>query len=210
MISQQAPLATRFMGNLPGGPLADQSLELDERQLVLASQQGDIAAYGALVRKYQDQLCSALRYMCGSFSDAQDAAQEAFLRAFLKLNTYNGSSSFYTWLYRIAVNITINEYRRRKTRIAATRTLPDNSSSCTDFRSPDEQLLREERVGQVRNALDRLSLEHRTILVLREMENCDYDQIAVLLDVPVGTVRSRLHRARIELRRELSLVAMDD
>jgi RNA polymerase sigma-70 factor (ECF subfamily) len=65
-------------------------------------------------------------------------------------------------------------------------------------------------VGQVRNALDRLSLEHRTILVLREMENCDYDQIAVLLDVPVGTVRSRLHRARIELRRELSLVAMDD
>src|SRR6187455_546720 len=77
MISQQAPLATRFMGNLPGGPLADQSLELDERQLVLASQQGDIAAYGALVRKYQDQLCSALRYMCGSFSDAQDAAQEA-------------------------------------------------------------------------------------------------------------------------------------
>jgi RNA polymerase sigma-70 factor, ECF subfamily len=107
-------------------------------------------------------------------------------------------------LYRIAVNSLITEYRRRRTRsnTERSRTLSEERQSVKP-ESPDERLLRDERVRQVQQALANLSAEHRTILVLREFENCDYEEIARLLGIPVGTVRSRLHRARLELRDEL-------
>src|SRR5205085_1282699 len=125
------------------------------------------------------------------------AAQEAFLRAYLKLHTYNGTSAFYTWLYRIAVNAFISDHRKRRTQVSTeqNRWLCDHSQRDASPR-PDDSILRDERVKQVQAALNSLSSEHRTILVLREMENCDYDEIASLLNVPIGTVRSRLHRAR--------------
>src|SRR5262245_15740913 len=121
MVSQYAPLATRFVGSLPSVPTT--TTELDESQLIAAAQQGDAAAYGSLVRKYQNRLCSSLWHVCGSHTDAEDAAQEAFLKAFLKLGTYNGSSAFYTWLYRIAVNVVISQHRKRQTRTSNERCL---------------------------------------------------------------------------------------
>jgi RNA polymerase sigma-70 factor (ECF subfamily) len=205
MLSQHAPLATRFLGHLPNVPTNSTTTELDEAQLIADSKRGDAAAYGQLVRKYQDRLCSSLRNICGSVADAQDAAQEAFLRAYLKIDTYSGASAFYTWLYRIAMNIVISEHRRQKTRIVSRQELARQSDARgAEMPAPDQRLMTEERVTQIRQALDKLSSEHRTILVLREMEDCDYDEIASLLAVPVGTVRSRLHRARLELRRELT------
>jgi RNA polymerase sigma-70 factor (ECF subfamily) len=178
--------------------------DTDEALLIAASRRGDAHAYGALVRKYQDRLCTSLYHVCGSLADAQDAAQEAFLRAYLKLGSYNGSSAFYTWLYRIAVNAVISEHRKRQTRTTTERacSLGDDSYSAKSV-CPDERLLRQERVEQVQQALANLSDEHRTILVLREIESCDYDEIAMLLAIPIGTVRSRLHRARLMLREEL-------
>lgn len=204
MVAQYTSLATRFAVNSPVARPNCNLMDADEAQLIAASQQGDAEAYGSLVRKYQTRLCTSLRHVCGSVADAQDAAQEAFLKAFLKLKSYTGASAFYTWLYRIAVNVAISEQRRRRTRNLGEHNLSMRESvRCSDFHSPDEPLLREERVAEVRKALDSLSVEHRTILVLREIEDCDYDEIAGLLAVPVGTVRSRLHRARLELRREL-------
>jgi len=205
MISPYAPLAERFVDSLPPALIENPATELDEAQLIAASRRGDATAYGYLVRKYQRRLCTSLFHMCGSSADAQDAAQEAFLQAFLKLNTYTGASAFYTWLYRIAANALITEYRKRRTRANTER----SRSFCDEHFSlksecPDEGLLRQERVKQVQQGLANLSSEHRTILVLREIENCDYDEIAQLLSIPIGTVRSRLHRARIELREELN------
>ena len=185
--------------------------EPTDSQLIAASQRGDAAAYGSLVRRYQSRLCSSLWHVCGSREGAEDAAQEAFLRAYLKLNNYTGASAFYTWLYRIAVNIIISDHRKRRTRVSTeqNRWLCDRSQRDASPR-PDDSVLRDERVKQVQTALNSLSSEHRTILVLREMENCDYDEIASLLNVPIGTVRSRLHRARLELRSRLAAVESEE
>jgi RNA polymerase sigma-70 factor (ECF subfamily) len=205
MLSASAPLATRFIANLQQVPDTPNVPEPTDAQLIAAAQNGDAAAYGSLVRKYHSRLCSSLWHICGSRSDAEDAAQEAFLRAYLKLRNYTGASAFYTWLYRIAVNVVISDHRKRKTQATTeqNRMICDRSQR-DDSELPDDPLLREERANQVRQALNSLSSEHRTILVLREMESCDYDEIASLLNVPIGTVRSRLHRARLELRERLA------
>src|SRR3954465_9941246 len=112
MVSTSAPLAPRFLANLQQVPGAANLPETTDAQLIAAAQRGDAAAYGAIVRKYQTRLCSSLWHVCGSRADAEDAAQEAFLRAYLKLNNYNGASAFYTWLYRIAVNVIISDHRK--------------------------------------------------------------------------------------------------
>src|SRR5262249_354978 len=138
-------------------------------------------------------------------------AQEAFLRAYLKLNSYTGASAFYTWLYRIAVNVVISDHRKRRTQVSTeqNRWLCDQTQRDASPR-PDDSLLREERVNLVQQAPNSRSSEHRTLPVPREMENCDYAEIASLLHVPVGTVRSRLHRARLELRNRLTEVESQD
>ncbi|HEY2414725.1 MAG TPA: sigma-70 family RNA polymerase sigma factor [Pirellulaceae bacterium] len=207
MLPVSAPLATRFIANLQQVPDTSRLPEPTDNQLIAAAKRGDAAAYGALVSKYQVRLCSSLWHVCGSREVAEDTAQEAFLRAYLKLGNYTGASAFYTWLYRIAVNLIISDHRKRKTQTCTeqNRMLCDQSQGDNSER-PDDSLLRQERVKQVQQALNNLSSEHRTILVLREMESCDYDEIASLLNVPIGTVRSRLHRARLELRQRLAVM----
>jgi RNA polymerase sigma-70 factor (ECF subfamily) len=134
--------------------------------------------------------------------EAEDVAQEAFVQAFLKLSSFKGQSHFYTWLFRIARNQAVSRFRRtRKTSSI------DGSESpvalLANEASPDQRMLQNEAVSQVQLALSRLSEEHRAILVLRELEDMDYDAIAEALELPVGTVRSRLHRARMQLKSEL-------
>jgi RNA polymerase sigma-70 factor, ECF subfamily len=195
---------TQFPNSLTAPSELGTAGEPNESQLVAASQRGDSAAYGTLVCKYQDRLCSALRHVCRSNADAQDAAQEAFLKAYLRLKTYTGASAFYTWLYRIAINIAMSEHRRRQARARRETSRSLESSPVSEAtQSADSQLLREERRAEVQRALARLSDDQRSILILREMEEFDYDQIASILSIPVGTVRSRLHRARLALRQEL-------
>ena len=179
-------------------------VEQDDGQLIRAACQGDTAAFGGLVRKYQVRLCTSLTHICGSLDDAEDVAQEAFVQAYLKLRTFAGGSAFYTWLYRIAVNAAISRRRRRREQTSVDSKREELGLEPLDSgERADERLLREERAVQVRRALDRLSDEHRTILVLREIDDCDYDQIAQILQLPVGTVRSRLHRARLQLKEQL-------
>ena len=177
-----------------------------DEALIAAVRSGNVAAYGELVLKYQSRLCASLFHICGSRTDAEDAAQEAFLRAFTKLSSYTGASAFYTWLYRIAVNAVITQRRRHRTWSEGerVRSRPDDAA-CPAAERPDQRMLRAERAIAVQKALAALSDEYRTILVLREVEDFDYDEIATTLEIPLGTVRSRLHRARLELRRVLEV-----
>jgi RNA polymerase sigma-70 factor (ECF subfamily) len=130
--------------------------------------------------------------------------QEAFVQAFLKLDTFKRKSAFYTWLYRIAFNVSISRRRRKKVEVSVDQHRELTGEEPTDGGDgPGELMLREEQVEQVRSAMASLNEEHRTILVLREMEGCCYETIADILELPVGTVRSRLHRARLQLREQL-------
>jgi RNA polymerase sigma-70 factor (ECF subfamily) len=131
-------------------------------------------------------------------------AQEAFVLAFLKLATFRGQSQFYTWLFRIARNLSVSRFRRaRKTASLDAVESGGSQLLLSDEPAPDRQLLVEEAGTRVREALARLSEEHRAILILRELDELDYDAIAAALELPVGTVRSRLHRARLQLKAEL-------
>src|SRR5436305_10036909 len=166
MVSHYAPLATRFVRSLPAPRSVVAAVEPDDARLIAAARSGNAAAYGSLVRKYQDRLCSSLCHICGSMADAQDAAQEAFLRAYLKLSTYTSASAFYTWLYRIAVNAVISEHRKRQSRSETERRRSQPAlAPGPPSERPDQRLLREEGAAQVQSALEALSDEHRAILI---------------------------------------------
>jgi RNA polymerase sigma-70 factor (ECF subfamily) len=190
-----------------GVRLSGAYVERDERSLIQAACRGEAAAFGSLVHKYQDRLCSSLLHLCGTFDEAEDVAQEAFIQAYVKLGSFAGESAFYTWLYRIAVNAAISRRRRKREQTSVDVNREEHGlEPLDDAEQADERLLREERAVQVQRALSRLSDEHRAILVLREVEDCDYDRISQILELPVGTVRSRLHRARLQLKEQLDTV----
>jgi len=179
---------------------------LDDHELIAGTLRGDSVAFDGLVRKYQDRLLSAVVHVAGSRVEAEDVVQDAFVQAYLKLPSFAGGSSFYTWLYRIALNGAISRRRKRRgATVEHTRDLAANEPADTT-EPPTDRLLRDERAAQVRRALSELPDEFRVVLVLREMEGCDYDTIAKILELPIGTVRSRLHRARLQLKTQLTLV----
>jgi len=177
---------------------------LNDQDLIDRTLQGQADAFGELVSRYQDRLYRNLVVVTGRTEDAEDVAQEALALAFQRLSSFGGRSQFYTWLYRIAMNLWISQ-RRRKSALVPLQSLhgasPLEPAAVGD--SPADPLLRAEQVDLVRRALAALPEEYRTILALRELDGCDYDTIAEMIDVPVGTVRSRLHRARLQLKSEL-------
>ena len=183
---------------------------IDDARLIAKSLHGDSAAFGQLVRKYQDRLFNTVMHVAGSREEAEDVVQEAFVQAFVKLASFHGNSAFYTWLYRIAFNVAVSRRRRKKNEVSLTGGREDSPREpADDAEPPGEHLLREERAHLVHEALASLSDEHRTILVLREMEGFEYEQISEILDLPTGTVRSRLHRARLQLRDQLKTMLAD-
>jgi RNA polymerase sigma-70 factor (ECF subfamily) len=172
-----------------------------DADLVEAALRGDRDAFGELVERYQDRLFNMLVRITGSHEDAADAAQDAFVQAYQKLATFRGASQFYTWLYRIAMNQALSRRRRRR----PTASIDAGKDAVGDEpvdagESPEGCMLSRERAEHVQTALARLGEQHRKILVLREMEGCSYEAIADILQLPVGTVRSRLFRARMQLR----------
>jgi RNA polymerase sigma-70 factor (ECF subfamily) len=172
----------------------------DDAQLIEQTLAGQSAAFGQLVRKYQDRLYNTLLHVVGHAEDARDVVQDAFVQAFVKLDSFQRSSAFYTWLYRIAFNVAVSHHRRRRVASSVEQLREQSGAEPLDGGDdPHTQLERAERCRQVRQALGELSEEHRAILVLREIDGCCYETIAEILDIPVGTVRSRLHRARLQL-----------
>lgn len=164
--------------------------------------------FGELVQKYQDRLYNTVVHVVGNAEDAKDVVQEAFVQAFLKLDTFQGASAFYTWLYRIAFNIAATHRRRRIAMRSVEQVRRDEGRGKDGEDNPAEHAQRNERCQQVREAIAQLNEEYRLVLVLREIDGCCYESIAEILDLPVGTVRSRLHRARLQLREDLKEVLM--
>ena len=179
----------------------------EDVELIDACLCGDSASFGQLVTKYQNRLFNTLCHVVSSPEEAEDVVQEAFVQAFVKLATFKRNSAFYTWLYRIAFNTAISRGRRKRPEVSVEATRDAIGDEPMDANeAATERVLREERAVQIHQALGELSDEHRSILVLREMEDLSYDEIAEILDLPVGTVRSRLHRARTQMRDQLKEV----
>lgn len=178
----------------------------DDHSLVAASRAGQTEAFGVLIRRYQDRLFPTIVRLVGSAEDAQDVLQDAFVRGFEKLDQFHGESSFYTWIYRIAINLALSGHRKSRNRRFSRLNQPGKNQPVVDpaDRSPESDpslaLERLEREAIVEAALGELGPEHRAVVILKDFDGRRYEEISALLNIPVGTVRSRLHRARSELR----------
>lgn len=171
-----------------------------EAALIAQAQRGDRQAYGELVRQYYAGVVNVAYRLCGDSDQAQDAAQEAFLRAWLNLPSFRPGTSLRNWLYRIAVNAALDALRRERKTIEAA---PDDLPLTDPANGPELELLQRERVRLVRDALLSLPEASRAVLVLREYGELSYQEIATVLEIPIGTVMSRLNSARAQLKRLL-------
>ena len=197
-----------------------------ELDLIKKAQLGDRGAYGRLVQLYQDRLYNAVLRVIGDHDEARDVAQETFTRGLDKIDSFRGDASPYTWLFRIATNLSISRLRKvQRRRTFSLDRPPAGSSSGTSTRggtdhedqasslgnrmaateqaTPAEEMERHERNQKVLEALGRLDAEYRAVLVMRDIEGFDYQQMADVLGLPLGTLKSRLFRARLALRDEL-------
>jgi len=178
-------------------------------ELVERSKQGDPVAFEELVIMHQKLIYNLAYRMMGNEEDACDVVQEAFLRAFKSLKKFNMKSSFSTWLYRIASNICIDQLRKNKKFRVYPMSYQDNfSENNTKFAVesddlPEEQAERRETRKRVNQAINKLPEEHRIIVVLRDIQGMSYKEIAEILKLNIGTVKSRINRARLSLKKEL-------
>jgi len=176
----------------------------DDQRFIAECLRGNASAFGELVRRYQDRLFHTIYRMVSNAEDARDVVQEAFLSAYQSLDSFKGDSLFFTWLYRIAVNTAIS--MKRKQRVVLSIDAARDGEPLVEATDPSEEnrpghaLEQAEQEERVHRALSRLSPEHRAVLVMKDMEGQKYEDMADVLGVPIGTIRSRLHRARLELR----------
>ena len=175
-----------------------------EQDLVLRAQKGDQDAFGELMLLYEKKVYALTLRMCKNPDDAAEAAQEAFLAAWQGLKFFRGEASFSTWLYRLASNACVDLLRReQRHRTAAGPSLDDEDTFIDivdDAASPHDFAERKELRSQIEQGLQSLSPEHRQVLILREIHQLSYDEIADTLDLDSGTVKSRISRARKQLR----------
>lgn len=168
---------------------------------VEAAQAGDRRAYGQLVDAYQRRVYAIAFGVVRSREDAWDVAQEAFVKAYRNLDRFNGTSAFYTWLYRITTNLAIDHVRaRQRKRTDALEKAPEPSIDEADAAHPEHAADRAELSRVLAQAMDKLSEKHRAIIVLREVEGLSYEEMAEVLGVNKGTVMSRLFHARQNLQ----------
>lgn len=175
----------------------------NDRQLIAECLGGQRDAFGILVSRYQARLYNAAIRLVDNAEDAADVVQEAFLNAYQSLHSFKGDAEFFTWLYRIAFNTAISLKRKRRAAVSLDAVGPDGGidpDDPSDYVKPGLALERSEEERQLQEAMVRLSHEHKEVLVLKDIEGMQYDEIAEILKVPIGTIRSRLHRARLELR----------
>lgn len=173
-----------------------------DQLLVERVQKGDKAAFDLLIGKYQHRIISLVSRYVSDHAEAQDVAQEAFIKAYRALGNFRGDSAFYTWLYRIAINTAKNWLVARNRRPPASDIDAmdaeqfDIDSRLKERGTPENELLRAEIEKTVHDAIADLPEDLRTAIILREMEGMSYEDIATTMDCPIGTVRSRIFRAR--------------
>lgn len=195
--------ATIADANTPTGML--------EGDLVRRARHGDLQAYDELVKRYQERIYATIYHMTSNHEDANDLAQESFIKAYQALKSFKGGSSFYTWLYRIAVNKTINFLKTRKNKYhMSLNDLDFNAENDPDLVAlvSDKTPLRDAGLSELQKKLNeallKLSEPHRTVVVLHDVQGVSHEEIAEILGCNVGTVRSRLFYARQELQGHLS------
>lgn len=177
------------------------SEDLDQ-DLVLRVQQGDKSAFDLLVLKYQHRIVHLVNRYVKDPTEAQDVAQDTFLKAYRALGDFRGESAFYTWLYRIAINTAKNYLLSRSRRHfdyeidVQDAEQVENAAQLKDLDTPDNLLMNEQIVQVIKTAIERLPEEMRIAITLRELEGMSYEEIAEAMDCPIGTVRSRIFRAR--------------
>jgi len=180
----------------------------EEQALIQQVQSGDHEAFEQLVKRYEKHVYNLCLRMCGNAEDAKDLSQEAFLKAWRGIGFYKFESSFSTWLYRLTSNVCIDFLRRQKRRPTVSLTVEDDDTAVEQevvdtAPSPEEVALHRERTNAVAAAMAQLEDEFRMVLTLRVIQDLPYEKIADILDIKVGTVKSRLARARLKLKKLL-------
>jgi RNA polymerase sigma factor (sigma-70 family) len=205
--------ASRKLDSHKEEPTAEASVPTapDEMKLVKLAQDGDLSAYDELVKRYQERIYATVYHMTANHEDANDLAQEAFIKAFQALKSFKGGSSFYTWVYRIAVNKTINFLKQRKNR--AQMSLDDldiNAEHDPDLvaliseKTPRREMNLVELQEKLNSAMQKLSEPHRLVVTLHDVQGLSHEEIAEIMECNIGTVRSRLFYARQQLQAYLS------
>ena len=202
--------ASRPPDDAPPDP-APTPAPVEEMELVNRARKGDLTAYDDLVRRYQERIYATVYHMTSNHEDANDLAQEAFIKAFQALKSFKGGSSFYTWVYRIAVNKTINFLKQRKNK--AQLSLDDldfNAEHDPDLvalisdKTPRREVGLAELQEKLNVAMQKLSESHRLVVVLHDVQGLSHEEIGKIMHCNVGTVRSRLFYARQQLQAYLS------
>ena len=178
-----------------------------EMDLVHRAQRGDLAAYDELIQRYQQRIYATVYHMTSNHEDANDLAQDSFIKAFQALKSFKGGSSFYTWLYRIAVNKTINFLKQRKNRTHMslndldfnTENNPDLVALISD-KTPRREAGLKELSEKLNAALLKLSEPHRLVMVLHDVQGLSHEEVAEVMECNIGTVRSRLFYARQQMQ----------
>lgn len=183
----------------------------DDHALVERAQAGDLEAFDALVRRYQERIYGLVYHMTAHHENAADLAQEAFVRAYRALPGFKRDSSFFTWLYRIAVNLTLNFLKQRRHRGQLSLDDLDHQAehdpdlvALVSDKTPRREAVLRELQERLNVALQKLSEPHRMVVVLHDVEGLRHEQIAKIMKCRVGTVRSRLHYARQQLQAHLA------
>jgi RNA polymerase sigma-70 factor (ECF subfamily) len=181
--------------------------EIPDSHYIEETLAGNSSAFDTLIERYKNRLYSVIYNIVNHREDAYDLAQEAFLRAYKSLKSYQGKSNFYTWLYRIAVNHAINFKKRQKDALSISLNEFDNSiekdrafQELVIQEQSSKDLLLAELKEKLNNSLNKLSEEHRTVVVLHDIEGLPHGEIAEILGCSEGTVRSRLHYAHLQLQ----------
>lgn len=182
---------------------------MTDQEMIALCKKGDREAFNALVAKYQTQVFNTAYGMLSDYEDASDAAQEVFIKVYRSIASFRGQSSLTTWIYRICANVcsdTLRKRQRRGIHLSIDADDDENPASKlpSDEPTPAERLEQTERQRLVREAVDSLRPEYKEIIVLSDMEQLSYEETAKILRCPVGTVKSRLNRARNALRKKLS------
>ena len=174
---------------------------VDDKDLVRRIRSGDEEALRLLVERYQDRVFSLVFGIVRDAHEVEDVAQEVFLKVYTRIEAFDERSQFYTWLYRVAVNAAKDHVKKRVRRPAVP--LDEADALPGSVENPEAGATRAETIRLVRAAIAELPLRYREVLTLREIEGLSYDEIAAVLDLSIGTVESRLHRARARLKRKL-------
>ena len=184
---------------------------VEDLTLVHHAQHGDVASYDELVHRYQERIYATVYHMTSNHEDANDLVQDTFIKAYRALKTFKGDSSFYTWVYRIAVNKTINFLKQRKNRLHMSLNDVDfNAEKDPDLvalvseKTPRRDLNLSELQDKLNAAMQKLSEHHRMVVTLHDIQGLSHEEIGAIMDCNVGTVRSRLFYARQQLQAYLS------